>query len=479
MCNWETVLRVARWAYLLDEDPDFKRWYENLSRGSLGTAKERARVLFRFLNFHDLTPQELVRRTREDRRQVEDVLMDFVAGLHNDGKSPGYIENYLKAVRSWLKFNGLELVRTINIGNRNETPTISDERVPMKSELRQILNYARDRGRCSIALMAFAGVRPQVLGNIDGSDGLEIRDLPEMRIVGRDVTFEKAPARVVVRANLSKAKHRYFTFLTEEGCEYLKAYLEKRLAAGEELDLNSTVIAVKSGYEKTGFPGQRNTNHLTTKTVTKEIRDAMRPKYSWRPYVLRAYFDTQLMVAENHGKISHTYRQFFMGHAGDMEARYTTHKGRLPQEVIEDMRQTFGRCGEYLSTAPDRFDVDLEKAKIESLLSFAKLQGLPEEKINSIRQTLTESENPTADQAIELLSDYANLKSIFWVTNPTINTPYDTKPGEANHTVQEERPFEAQIVTESELTDSLECGFDLVADIGDGKFVVRRKNNRT
>ena len=43
--------------------------------------------------------------------------------------------------------------------------------------------------------------------------------------------------------------------------------------------------------------------------------------------MLRAYFDTQLMVAENHGKISHAYRQFFMGHSDDIEARYTTNKG--------------------------------------------------------------------------------------------------------------------------------------------------------
>lgn len=471
-------MRRAQWAYLLEDNPNFKRWYENLSRGSLGTAKERARVLYRFLKFHDLTPQRLLDLAVEDRPQVEDVLMDFVAKLHNDGKSPGYIENYIKAVRSWLKFNGVELVRSINIGNRKETPTISDERVPTKNELRQILNYAGERGRCSIALMAFAGLRPQVLGNINGVDGLELRDLPEIKIEDREVTFEKTPTRIIVRPNLSKAKHRYFTFINEEGCEYLKAYLEKRLAAGEELNRHSSIIAVKIGYEETGFPGKRNTNHLTTKTVTKEIRDAMRPKYTWRPYVLRAYFDTQLMVAENHGKISHPYRQFFMGHAGDMEATYTTNKGRLPQEVIEDMRQTFGKCEEYLSTTPSRFNVDLEKAKIESLLSFAKLQGLPEEKIDSIRQILTESENPTADKAIELLSGYANLKAIFWVKNQSTDATPQTKSGETNQAIsKKERPFEAQIVTESELTDFLECGFDLVANIGDGKFVVRRKNH--
>jgi hypothetical protein len=56
------------------------------------------------------------------------------------------------------------------------------------------------------------------------------------------------------------------------------------------------------------------------------------------------------MVAENHGKISHSYRQFFMGHKGDIEARYTTNKGRLSEDVIEDMREAYRKCQDYLQT---------------------------------------------------------------------------------------------------------------------------------
>jgi hypothetical protein len=124
------------------------------------------------------------------------------------------------------------------------------------------------------------------------------------------------------------------------------------MALGETIEPDSPVIAVKEGYEEAGFREEGESRHVTTKTITKEIRDAMRPRFKWRPYVLRAYFDTQLLVAENHGKIGHAYRQFFMGHKGDIEARYTTNKGRLPQEVIEDMRQSFLKCEEYLSNQP-------------------------------------------------------------------------------------------------------------------------------
>ena len=72
--------------------------------------------------------------------------------------------------------------------------------------------------------------------------------------------------------------------------------------------------------------------------------------FNWRPYVLRAYFDTQLMLAESKGLVLRDYRQFWMGHKGDIENRYTTNKCRLPDNVIEDMREAYRRSQEYLQT---------------------------------------------------------------------------------------------------------------------------------
>jgi hypothetical protein len=368
------MVRRARWAHYLDEDPNFRRWYDNLVRGSEVTAKENARVLARFLKQHDMSPQSLVEFAREDRRAMEDLLSDFITGLHRKSKAPSYMANYLKAVRSWLNYNEIRLMRRIKIGNRSMTPTLEDERIPTGEELKQILSYAGDRGKCSISFMAFSGLRPQVLGDVTGADGLKIKDLPELKIERGEVIFEKTPTIVVVKASLSKADQRYFTFLTREGCEYLKSYLKRRIAEGEELRSESAVIAVKKGYEETGYRSIiRGFNHVTTKTITKEIRDAMRPLFKWRPYVLRSYFDTQLMVAENHGKISHAYRQFFMGHKGDIEARYTTNKGRLPKDVIEDMRNSFTKCESYLSTSQLlEQDTIVKETKVEVLKSFSK-----------------------------------------------------------------------------------------------------------
>jgi hypothetical protein len=39
-----------------------------------------------------------------------------------------------------------------------------------------------------------------------------------------------------------------------------------------------------------------------------------------------------------------------MAHKGDIEAQYTTNKGRLPESVVEDMRESYRKCQEYLQT---------------------------------------------------------------------------------------------------------------------------------
>ncbi len=376
-----------KYVHLLEE-PGFRRWYDNLSRGSELTAKERSRVLNRFLEQHDMTPTNLVEMGKEDVEAVENLVLDFVSKLHREGKAPSYIGTYIVAIKSWLRFNRIILVRKIKVGNKNLTPTLEDERIPTPDELLQIFSYAGSRGKCSIAFMAFSGVRPQVLGYMNGKDGLEIRDFPEMEIVGKNVTFTKMPTKFTVRATISKAKHKYFTFLNEEGCNYLKAYLERRLARGEELKPETAIIKVQHGRENSGFRGFRNakenpSGHIVTRTVTEEIRRAMRPRFKWRPYVLRCYFDTQLLIAENNGKISHAYRQFFMGHKGNMEARYTTNKGRLPEALIEDMRLRYANSEEYLSTLKTQ---DHEKTRKRDFLLTAEM--LFPDKIVSIRNIL-------------------------------------------------------------------------------------------
>ncbi len=347
--------RPSKWKRLL-EDPDIRRWHAQLREGSLSTADERLRVLGRYGEYVGTTPRKLVELGRDPnggRRALEDQLMDFVSRLRSQGRAPGYCESFVKSIKSWLLFNEIVLVRKIRVGDRNATPTLEHERIPTKKELHGALAVASDRAKLIIALMAFSGLRPEVLANRAGTDGLRLRDLPELELRGETIRVTTAPLRVVVRGALSKTKRRYFTFAPGQTSRYVMSYLERRMAKGETLTADSPLIRVELNWEKHGRPVNA-THHgspfLTTSQVTKEVRRYLWTQVRLRPYVLRSYFDTNLELAERQGKITQSDRKYFMGRSGDIDRRYTTGKVQLPEDVIEAMRKSFHASSSLLIT---------------------------------------------------------------------------------------------------------------------------------
>ncbi|MBL7079282.1 site-specific integrase, partial [Candidatus Bathyarchaeota archaeon] len=161
--------------------------------------------------------------------ELFNLLLDTVSSMEKSGYTGSYINSVLKAIKSWLGHNGIEIKRRIKVRGIDDTPSLKDERVPTNEELRKIFLSGDKKMRTASVLVAHTGVRIKTIGNYQGDDGLRVRDLPEMRLEARVVEFEAVPTRVVVRRELSKAGHQYLTFLSEEGCDYLKDYLETRM----------------------------------------------------------------------------------------------------------------------------------------------------------------------------------------------------------------------------------------------------------
>jgi hypothetical protein len=334
-------MQRAKYAYLF-EDPDVRRWYENTARGSRITADVCLRRLGSFCESNKITPSKFASLSE---RELHNMLMDYVSAAEKKGYAGNYISSTIKALKSWLAHNNRELKVKIKIEGIDETPTLKDERVPTLEELKRILLSGDSKARTACVFVAHSGLRLQTLGDYMGQDGLRIGDLPELKIEGSSVAFSNVPTLVIVRKDLSKAGHQYFTFLSEEGCEYLKDYLEERMREGEDLTSVSPVIT----------PKQRKKPFIRTINIGDIMRGAIRQAgFRWRPYVLRCYFDTQLMLAESKGMVLRDYRQFWMGHKGDIENRYTTNKRRLPESVIADMRQAYERSQEFLQTSKSK-----------------------------------------------------------------------------------------------------------------------------
>lgn len=435
---------------------DVRRWYENLARGSPNTAEVRIRRLSHFCRVNNTTPFKLVELGRSDRKSLEDLIQDHISMMERKGSSPGYIDGTVKAIRSWLNHNEVELKRRIKIANRDFTPTLQNERVPTKEELQYLLVHADDRAKVAMSLIGMAGLRLETLGTFDASNGLVVGDLPELSIEKKIISFTKIPTLIMVRREVSKTSHRYFTFLPKQGCDYLKAYLEKRMKSGEELLSSSPVIATSPGFEGVGRNSAKKTRLITTRNVSRLIRESMRPRFDWRPYVLRSYFDTQLLLAESHGRISHPYRVFFMGHKGDIEARYTTNKGILPVDLTEDMRQAYLRCEPYLCTVQQE-TVDKKSMLLEMWREQARLYGIDPLKVKIEKQKRLKRE-PDLDEEKEALQ--LEIKKL--TTAPT--------------RLKENAPstFQNKLVREREVERYLNKGWEFVQPIN-SKILVRKR----
>ncbi len=338
---------------------DVYNWYKDLERGAKSTADLYLKRLTKFCKEVGFTPNELLSL---DDEVLRNIVLDFISGI--EGKSGSYINSFLKALKSWFRFNNRSF--NIHVRVREYRKILEDEEVPTKSELRKLLRIADLRARVAIALMAFSGLRLGVLGNYTGFDGLRVGDILEIRRLGKVEDLDvnsieiESPITIVVRQQLSKTGHQYLTFLCEEGCEYLMDYLDFRLRNGEMITLSSPVISKRNGI---GF--------LKTKNIYRIIKDAIIDAgFSWRPYVLRHYFDTYLLMAEAARIIPEDYRVFWMGHKGDIEHQYTTNKWNLPHSLVNDMKLKYQQAAEmFLETKSEekKTKVKQKVIKLEEL----------------------------------------------------------------------------------------------------------------
>jgi integrase len=361
---------VSRYAHLLEEDQAFKAWYRNVLRGSYNTA---ATYLLRMGKICDgitrTTPAQIAGMSKAE---LMTYISDIISDLEAKGVSGVTITSYVKALKSWVRFNGKRLDEKVNVPESEAR--YADEVVPRPEEVQALFDHSSPRVKVAASLMAFSGLRPGSLGTADGSDGLKVGDLPEMEVKDGKVTYTKVPTLIVVRKKISKTRLPFVTFAPAQACEYLRQYLEDRARLGEELGPESAIVSVSEYNHRTEESGgcwfkKPYGQHVTTAKLREVVRSAIRESgFGWRPYVLRRYFDTRVMLGEADGLLIKDWRTFWMGHSGNIEFVYTLHKG-LDEETIERMR------GAYLKAA-NRYLCTSEGAREEDMVTKIRKQLL-------------------------------------------------------------------------------------------------------
>ncbi len=238
---------VSKYAHLLEEDETFRAWYRNVLRGSYTTGSAYLLRMGRLCDgLCHVTPKRIA-----SMNKVE--LMTFVTNAISDleeaGVSGGTINSYVKAIKSWGRFNGTKLDEKVSIPESE--PKYADEVVPKPEEVQVLFDHSPLRVKAAVSLMGFSGLRPATIGDAEGTDGLKLGDLPEVEVRDSRVAFTRVPTLVVVRKRISKIRASFVTFAPALACEYLRQYLEDRLRLGEKLGPESAVVTVSEFNRKT------------------------------------------------------------------------------------------------------------------------------------------------------------------------------------------------------------------------------------
>ncbi len=357
-------------------DEKIHTWYDENALGSKLTAEVNLRRLGLFCHIVQLTPPELVKIGRSDPDRLRAIVVRYAKGLQGSGNLASYVSKTFVGVKSWLRFNRVAFddfphLRVV------QGESIRDERVPTQEELRRILSTYTARSRVVALFMAHAGVRPGVLGAIDGSDGLRLGDIKDLQL-GAEPAFERVPFRVVVPAKLSKTSVEYHTFGTPELADTVLGYVAERRQRGEELTSSSPVVTVEPMGAGTKLRERSKTGFVATPVIMRALRDGLKAILPGaRTYVFRAYCSTQMVSA----RIDRDVREAILGHSLGVSGRYNLSK-RLHPNTIEELRREYAKAVPYLESGRPKEDhATVLEGVVAALL---KEKGVKEEKIAEV-----------------------------------------------------------------------------------------------
>jgi len=350
-------------------------WFKD--HASPATARTQLDQLELFCRRVGKEPLELVALAKKSPTSLQDLAQDYIRRMQDEGKTSRYALNSWWGVRSFLAHNNaapswVPRLKPLAVDDDDESET-----VPTVEQLRTILNVLSSRGRAVALLLASSGIRIGVLATQDGpADGLRLKHLPELAREP-EPHFEKVPFVVRVPPHLAKGStvsrpRGYITFGNAEAAEAIVAYLTERKARGESLQPDSALIAPDGRGRTSDRVAKDGTRFMARKALAFTLRVAMdrvKPKgVHWHAHTLRAWFSTQMEAAEARGLISHSRREFFMGHLGvGVDFDYNLDRPKSSAK-IEDLRASYRRCESFLAVYPSASATDVQARAAKVML---------------------------------------------------------------------------------------------------------------
>jgi len=370
---------------------EMARYLLRYRTGSAKTLYVNVDAIARYVQRLGISPDALVSdvKTRKGLVDMAKVpkhtraLEDFVGELQDRGLAPSRTANYVKAIRSLYRVNGVDVKLPYSLSRRS----VRKDRAPKPEELQRLLDVADLREKLIISMLALGGFREGTLVRL------------HYRHVKEDLEKGIIPIHVHVESEITKGKyHDYDTFLGEEAVEYLRLYLEARRQGNihpeipqEEISDDSPLIRDEM-YETPRPIGEKQLYKRIHSLYFKAglLKRNGNGSYDLRVHSIRKFFKTQLMALG----VQADYVDYMMGHTVD-----TYHD--IQSKGVEFLRNIY--AGAALSIKP-RTGIN----KIDMVKEFVRGLGLNPEEI-LVQKAFSEPETKYVDREERERSDIRAL----------------------------------------------------------------------
>jgi site-specific recombinase XerC len=413
--NLKRVITEQEVESFIQQNPEVKRWIRKTE--SPHTRYHYVKDLIRYCESVEKTPAELIRLKQNQNHEAEDLLDEFVEEAQKV-LSNSMVWNISKAVKSFYSWNYAPLSRG---AGKVSLVKKKPYRTPDKETIKKFMEGMNIRDIALISFMASTGIAagsiPQL--NIEHVKELETEEIPHIALTSAEVK--------------GKGKGKYqgieqHTFLTPYAKQKLLAYLKWREnKEGRKLEAKEPLFTTVV--------------QPFTRLSLAEVCDIFNRRSHENPYGiqlsphdLRRFVQTALETA----RVQPNWIRKILRH------KVSGEENPYSQPKIEALREAYKTALPYLDLTEKRGEEinELEMRK-KLILDTAKMIGLPEERLQRLKQILAQSE--TVEEAIETF-----------------------------HRIGEEEEQEdcQKIVEENELATWLKKGFRFVAVLPSGKILI-------
>lgn len=295
------------------------RWLRSIRRE--GTKRIYQDALNTFSKHVHQNPADLLQHSEEE---LEDMLQDWKVAMLDKGLAGSTVKVRVVAVVQFLKFHRKQIRSMVR--DVKTTRTYLDY-IPTRADIQALLDAAKLHHKIIVALMAFSGLRP-----------VDVSQLQYMH-VKRDL--ERGEEVLTITKRHQKTDEWYFTFLAPQGTRYLRTWLDARREKGEKITSESYIVT-RWDEQPLAISSVRHAVHRLIR-LTVGPNPSGEPFRAFRPYGLRKYFRRAI------DKIGGAEAEFLMGHQSglvSLEATYSGLRDMDPQAIATLKKK-------YISVLPE------------------------------------------------------------------------------------------------------------------------------